>query len=131
MSARAAVRDAQLVQARPSLQLPITAGEGNMIRPVRCSSTFTCGLRVVRASRAAPAAEREYGVVKSSGLLVLVENGPGAQQPVVPASASLQISHRERDGRSAGTQAQRLLTDGATRVITKIARQAPAGGTPA
>jgi hypothetical protein len=113
-----AVRDAQLIQARgPGLQLTaITAGEGNMIQAgTMLIEPVTCGLRVRVQAEQLPAAEREYGVVKSSGLLVLVENGPGAQQPAVPASASLQISHRDSDvGDRRELRHSGLLTDGAT-----------------
>jgi hypothetical protein len=113
-----AVRDAQLIQARgPGLQLTaVTAGEGNMIQAgTTLIEPVTCGLRVRVQAEQLPAAEREYGVVKSSGLLVLVENGLGAQQPAVPASASLQISHRHSDvGDRRELRHSGLLTDGAT-----------------
>jgi len=112
------VRDAQLIQARgPGLQLTaVTAGEGNMIQAgTMLVEPVTCGLRVRVQAEQLPAAEREDGVVKSSGLLVLVENGPGAQQPAVPASASLQISHRHSDvGDRRELRQSGLLTDGAT-----------------
>jgi hypothetical protein len=75
-----AVRDAQLVQARgPRLQLiAVTAGEGNMIQPgTMLIEPVTCGLGMGMQAEQLPAAEREHGVVKSSGLLVLIENGPG------------------------------------------------------
>src|SRR5207247_1640007 len=95
-----AVRDTQLVQARgPRLQfIAVAAGEGNMIQAgTMLIEPVTCGLAMGMQAEQLPAAERENGVVKPSGLLVLVENGPGGQQLAVPASASLQISHRHSD----------------------------------
>jgi len=75
----------------------------------------TCGPGVRMQAEQLPAAEREYGVVKSSGLLVLVENGPSGQQPAVPASASLQISHRHSNvGDRRELRHSGLLTDGGT-----------------
>jgi hypothetical protein len=94
-----------------------------LVEPVTCSP----GVRM--QAEQLPPAEREYGVVKSSGLLVLVENGPGGQQPAVPASASLQISHRHSnvgDRRELGHSG--LLTDGGTcaRLPRSRARLLPA-----
>jgi hypothetical protein len=113
-----AVRDAQLIQARgPGLQLiAVTAGEVNMIQAgTMLVEPVTCGLGVRMQAEQLPAADREYGVVKSSGLLVLVENGPASQQPAVPASASLQISHRHSDvGDRRELRHSGLLIDGAT-----------------
>jgi hypothetical protein len=75
----------------------------------------TCGLGVRMQAEQLPAAEREHGVVKASGLLVLVKNGPGGQQLAVPASASPQISHRHSDvGDRRELRHGGLLTDGAT-----------------
>ena len=79
-----AVRDAQLIQARgPGLQLiAVTAGEGNMIQAgTMLVEPVTCSPGVRMQAEQLPA-EREYGVVKSSGLLVLVENGPVASSPL-------------------------------------------------
>jgi hypothetical protein len=44
-----------------------------------------------------PAAEREHGVVKGPGLLVLIQDRPAAQQLAVPAGASLKVSHGHSD----------------------------------
>jgi hypothetical protein len=105
------VRDAQLIQARgPGLQLiAVTTGEGNMIQAgTMLVEPVTCGPGVRMQAEQLPAAEREYGVVKSSGLLVLVENGPGGQQPAVPAKCfAPDQSPSQQRGRSTGTQAQR------------------------
>src|SRR5271165_3010169 len=70
-----AVRDAELVQARgPGLQLiAVAAGERNMIQAgAVLVESVTCGLGVGMQAEQLPSAEREHGVVKAPGLLVLV-----------------------------------------------------------
>ena len=91
------VENAQLVQARgPSAQLTaISAGEGHVIKADAMLVEAVSGAAWVRVqAEKLPSAEHEHGVVKSSRLLVLVENGLGGQQLAVPAGAALQISHR-------------------------------------
>ena len=59
--------------------------------------SVTGGTGVGMQAEQLPATEREHGVVKAPGLLVLVENGPGGQRLAVPASASPEISHSHSD----------------------------------
>ncbi len=95
-----AVRNAELVQARgPGLQLTtVTAGEGHVIEAgAMLIEPATCAIGVGVQAEQLPSIEREHRVVKTAGLLVLVEHGRGAQQLAVPASASVQISHGHRD----------------------------------
>ena len=76
-----AVRNAQLVQARgPPLQLTaVTAGEGHMIQAgAMLVESVTGGMGVGMQAEQLPSVEREHGVVKAPGLLVLVENGLGS-----------------------------------------------------
>jgi hypothetical protein len=44
-----------------------------------------------------PSADREHGVVKAPGLLVLVQDRPGAQQLAVPAGTPVKVSHGHSD----------------------------------
>src|SRR5208337_407088 len=95
-----AVRDAELVQARgPGLQLiAVAAGERNMIQAgAVLVESVTCGLGVGMQAEQLPSAEREHGVVKAPGLLVLVQDRLGGQQPAIPAGASLEVSHGHSD----------------------------------
>ena len=111
-----AVRNAQLVQAcGPRQQLTaITAGEGNMIQAGAMLVEYvTCSLGMRMQAEQLPSTEREHGVMKAPSLLVLVENGLGGQQLAVPASASIEISHRHGDmGDRRKLRHSGLLTDG-------------------
>jgi hypothetical protein len=87
-----AVHDAELIQARsPCLQLlAVAAGERNMIKTgAVLIEGVTCGLGVGMQAQELPSPEREHGVVKTSGLLVFVQDRLGAQQLAIPAGASL------------------------------------------
>jgi len=112
-----AVRNGQLVQAcGPHHQLTaVTAGEGNMIQAgAVLVESVTCRLGMRMQAEQLPSTEREHGVVKAAGLLILVENGLAGQQLAVPASASIEISHRHGDmGDWRKLKHSGLLIDGA------------------
>jgi hypothetical protein len=94
------MNDAELVQARnPCPQLiTVAAGERNMIKAgTVLVEPVTRGPGVGMQAEQLPAAEREHGVVKAPGLLVLIQDRPAAQQLAVPAGASLKVSHGHSD----------------------------------
>src|SRR5450755_961278 len=130
-----AVRNAQLIQAcGPRLQLTaVTAGEGNVIQAgAVLVESVTCGLGVRMQAEQLLCTEREHGVVKASSLLVLVENGLRGQQLAIPASASVEISHRHSDmGDRRELRHRSLLADGGNvRVVPDIVCRAPDGEAP-
>ena len=84
---------------RPALRLTaVAAGEGHMIQAgAMLVESVTGGMRVGMQAEQLPAAEREHGVVKVPGLLVLIQDRPAAQELAVPAGASLKVSHGHSD----------------------------------
>jgi hypothetical protein len=94
------MNDAEFVQPRdPCPQLiTVAAGERDMIKAgAVLVEPVTRGPGVGVQAEQLPAAEREHGVVKVPGLLVLIQDRPVAQQLAVPAGASLKVSHGHSD----------------------------------
>ena len=122
-----AVPDAELVQARdPRPQLvTVAAGERNMIKAsAMLVESVTCGPGMGMQAKQLPSAEREHGVVKAPGLLVLVQDRPGTQQLAVPAGAPVKVSHGHGDmGDRRELRHSGLLIGGARLAVTEILRR--------
>src|SRR5436190_13593096 len=127
-----AMNDAELVQARdPCPQLiTATAGERNMIKAgAVLVEPVTSGPGMGVQAEQLHAANREHGVVKVPGLLVLIQDRPAPQQLAVPAGASLKISHGHSDmGDRRELRHCSLLIDGGRETgYPDLARALPSG----